>query len=256
MRIPHNIKIRVHESAHKKFESRRSATRKKVEGTGAGYTVTIMDMEITEEPKIEYSTHTGSFVVTAPVEYGADAAGRNWSSGSSWSVSGLNAELGVEPDPCRGDLTFKIRDSPKIWKYVDPVYFEDEDKPTWDEKIEALQGYFYKGRTFSDFSEYYGVSVFHTDYVGSVGVYFPSDALANRFDLDLEFEERPRRDTGNYDDRIDGTLTIDSAFLQDIGAAHRTTLQDAVIAPDDPEDDDDDDDDDDDEFRYWWEKSP
>lgn len=250
MRIPHNIKIRVHESAHKKFESRRP-TRKKVEGTGAGYTVTIMDMEITEEPKIEYSTHTGSFVVTAPVEYGADAAGRNW------SVSGTNAELAVEPDPYRGDLIFKIKDSPKIWKDMDPAYFEDEDKPTRDEKIEALRSYFYKGRTFGDFYKYYGGSVFHKDYAGSVGVYFPSSPYLyrpykDRFDLGLKLEEMPRRGTGTYDALIDGTLTIDSTFLQDIGA----TLRDTVIAHDDPEDDDDDDDDDDDEFRYWWENSP
>ena len=142
MRIPHNIKIRVRESAHKKFESRRPAResrsipRKKVEGPGSGYTVTITDLEITEEPKIEYSANTGSFVVTATVEYGADAEGYDW------SVSGVNAEVGMAPDPYRGELIFNIKDSPKIWKDVDPLHFEDTDKPTRDEKIESLRSYF------------------------------------------------------------------------------------------------------------------
>jgi len=214
-----SIKIRVRESAHKKFESRRptresrSIPRKKVEGAGAGYTVTIKDLEITEEPKIEYSANTGSFVVTASVEYGADAEGYDW------SVSGLNAELGDEPDPYRGDLIFKIKDSPKIWKDVDPAYFEDEDKPTRDEKIEALRSYFYKGRAFSDFYENYGGGWFHKPYVDSVSVYFPSNPYGDRFDLDLEFED-PRRYDDTYDDLVDGTLTIDSAFLQDIELAY------------------------------------
>jgi len=213
-----SIKIRVRESAHKKFESRRPAResrsipRKKVEGPGAGYTVTITDLEITEEPKIEYSANTGSFVVTAPVEYGADAAGYDW------SVSGIHAELGEKPDPYQGELIFKIKDSPKIWKDVDPAYFEDEDKPTRDEKIESLRSYFYKGRTFGDFSENYGGGWSHIPYVDSVSVYFPSNPYVDRFDLDLEFV--PRRDKGTYDDLIDGTLTIDSAFLQYIAFAH------------------------------------
>lgn len=214
-----NIKIRVRESAHKKFESRRSTResrsipRKKVEGPGAGYTVTITDLEITEEPKIEYSANTGSFVVTAPVEYGADAAGYDW------SVSGVHAELGEKTDTYRGDLIFNIKDSPKIWKDVDPAYFEDEDKPTRDEKIEALRSYFYKGRTFGDFSENYGGGWSHIPYVDSVSVYFPSNPYGDRFDLDLEFED-PRSYDDTYDALVDGTLTIDSAFLQDIEFAH------------------------------------
>lgn len=214
-----SIKIRVRESAHKKFESRRptresrSIPRKKVEGPGAGYTVTITDLEITEEPKIEYSANTGSFVVTAPVEYGADAAGYDW------SVSGVNAEVGMASDPYRGELIFNIKDSPKIWKDVDPAYFEDEDKPTRDEKIEALRSYFYKGRTFGDFSENYGGGWFHVPYVDYVSVYFPSNPYGDRFDLDLEFED-PRSYDDTYDDLVDGTLTIHSAFLQDIEFAY------------------------------------
>lgn len=214
-----SIKIRVRESAHKKFESRRptresrSVTRKVVEGPGAGYTVTIKDLEITEEPTIEYSANTGSFVVTAPVEYDADAAGYDW------SVSGVNAEVGMASDPYRGELIFNIKDSPKIWKDVDPRYFEDEDKPTRDEKIEALRSYFYKGRTFGDFSENYGGGWSHTPYVDSVSVYFPSNPYGGRLDLDLEFED-PRSYDDTYDDLVDGTLTIDSAFLQDIEFAH------------------------------------
>jgi len=214
-----SIKIRVRESAHKKFESRRPAResrsipRKKVEGPGSGYTVTITDLEITEEPKIEYSANTGSFVVTAPVEYGADAEGYDW------SVSGIHAELGVKPAPYRGELIFNIKDSPKIWKDVDPRYFEDEDKPTRDEKIEALRSYFYKGRTFGDFSENYGGGWSHTPYVDSVSVYFPSNPYGDRFDLDLEFED-PRSYDDTYDDLVDGTLTIHSAFLQDIEFAY------------------------------------
>ncbi len=213
-----SIKIRVRESAHKKFESRRPAResrsipRKKVEGPGAGYTVTITDLEITEEPKIEYSANTGSFVVTAPVEYGADAEGYDW------SVSGIHAELGEKPDPYRGELIFNIKDSPKIWKAVNPSYFEDEDKPTRDEKIEALQSYFYEGRTFGDFEENYGGGWSHVSYPDSVGVRFPRDAFAPRFSEDLLFDSGSYNDT--YDDLVDGTLTIDSAFLQDIEFAY------------------------------------
>ena len=232
MHIPYNIKIRVRESAHKKFESRRPAresrsiTRKVVEGAGAGYTVTITDLEITEEPKIEYSANTGSFVVTTPVEYVADAEGYDW------SVSAVNAEAGGGPrtasNPYIGDLIFKIKDSPEIWKDVDPAYFEDEDKPTRAEKIEALQGYFYKGRTFGDFHESYGGGWSHVSYPDSVGVCFPSDDFTNRFSEDLVFDRDLEFESGgynvNYADSIGGALTMDSDFLQDIEFAREYAI--------------------------------
>ena len=174
------------------------------EGPGAGYTVTIKDMTISDEPKI--SKDGDKFIVEAPVEYEANAEGYDW--GSAYIMNELvGTDEGTFPhNPFKGVLTMEVKDSPDIWGVMNDKFFDDVDNPTDEEKISVLKDRFYKGATFNDFEQNYGGGYSHSKFVSEDDVCMQADW--DGFN-DIEFG-------GAADGYASGTLTIDDRFVEDI----------------------------------------
>lgn len=174
------------------------------EGPGAGYTVTIKGMTISDEPKI--SKDGDKFIVEAPVEYEADAEGYDWS--SAYIMNELvDTDEGTFPhNPFKGVLTMEVKDSPDIWGVMNDKFFDDVDNPTDEEKISVLKDRFYKGATFNDFEQNYGGGYSHSKFVSEDDVCMQADW--DGFN-DIEFG-------GAADGYASGTLTIDDRFVEDI----------------------------------------
>ena len=174
------------------------------EGPGAGYTVTIKGMTISDEPKI--SKDGDKFIVEAPVEYEADAEGYDWS--SAYIMNELvGTDEGTFPyNPFKGVLTMEVKDSPDIWDVMNDKFFDDVDNPTDEEKISVLKDRFYKGATFNDFEQNYGGGYSHSKFVSEDDVCMQADW--DGF-TDIDFG-------GAADGYASGTLTIDNRFIEDI----------------------------------------
>lgn len=178
------------------------------EGPGAGYTVTIKDMTISDEPKI--SKDGDKFIVEAPVEYEADAEGYDWS--SAYIMNELvGTDEGTFPhNPFKGVLTMEVKDSPDIWGAMQNSFFADRDNPTEEEKMEILTDVFHKGASFNDFEQSYGGGYTHSKFVTTDDVCMQADYYGFN---DIEFG-------GAADGYASGTLTIDDRFIEDIEYAH------------------------------------
>ena len=174
------------------------------EGPGAGYTVTIKGMTISDEPKI--SKDGDKYIVEAPVEYEADAEGYDWS--SAYIMNELvGTDEGTFPhNPFKGVLTMEVKDSPDIWGAMQNSFFADRDNPTEEEKMEIITDVFHKGASFNDFEQNYGGGYSHSKFVSEDGVCMQADYYGfNDIDFGSESE--------GY---IGGTLTIDDRFIEDI----------------------------------------
>lgn len=174
------------------------------EGPGAGYTVTIKGMTISDEPKI--SKDGDKYIVEAPVEYEADAEGYDWS--SAYIMNELvGTDEGTFPhNPFKGVLTMEVKDSPDIWGAMQNSFFADRDNPTEEEKMEIITDVFHKGASFNDFEQSYGGGYTHSKFVSEDGVCMQADYYGfNDIDFGSESE--------GY---IGGTLTIDDRFIEDI----------------------------------------
>lgn len=178
------------------------------EGPGAGYTVTIKGMTISDEPKI--SKDGDKFIVEAPVEYEADAEGYDWS--SAYIMNELvGTDEGTFPhNPFKGVLTMEVKDSPDIWGAMQNSFFADRDNPTEEEKMEIITDVFHKGATFNDFEQSYGGGYTHSKFVSEDGVCMQADYYGFN---DIDFGSASE----GY---IGGTLTIDDRFIEDIEYAH------------------------------------
>lgn len=174
------------------------------EGPGAGYTVTIKGLTISDEPKI--SKDGDRFIVEAPVEYEADAEGYDW--GSAYIMNELvGTDEGTFPhNPFKGVLTMEVKDSPDIWDVMNDKFFDDVENPTDEEKISILKDRFYKGASFNDFEQNYGGGYSHSKFVSEDDVCMQADW--DGFN-DIEFG-------GAADGYASGTLTIDNRFIEDI----------------------------------------
>lgn len=178
------------------------------EGPGAGYTVTIKGMTISDEPKI--SKDGDKYIVEAPVEYEADAEGYDWSSAYIMNEI-IGTDEGTFPhNPFKGVLTMEVKDSPDIWGAMQNSFFADRDNPTEEEKMEIITDVFHKGASFNDFEQSYGGGYTHSKFVPEDGVCMQADYYGfNDIDFGSESE--------GY---IGGTLTIDDRFIEDIEYAH------------------------------------
>lgn len=194
----------------KKSESSKTDVRsnKKNEGPGAGYTVTIKEMTIAEEPKITYDEAKDVFKVVAPVEYEADAEGYDWS--SAYIVNELmGMDEGTFPyNPFKGELELEIPNDESVWNEIDGSAFDDAENPTIDEKLDVLHSAFYKDKKFDDFSENYGGGWSHSKYTDVAQLVATPDWYG---DFEIDFATSTD---------FNGTLTIDEYFLQDIEVAH------------------------------------
>lgn len=194
----------------KKSESSKTAVRnnKKNEGPGAGYTVTIKEMTIAEEPKITYDEAKDVFKVVAPVEYEADAEGYDWS--SAYIVNELmGMDEGTFPyNPFKGELELEIPNDESVWNEIDGAAFNDAENPTIDEKLDVLHSAFYKDKKFEDFSESYGGGWSHSKYTDVAQLVATPDWYG---DFEIDFATSTD---------FNGTLTIDEYFLQGIEIAH------------------------------------
>lgn len=181
---------------------------KKNEGPGAGYTVTIKDMEISDEPKVEYDENKGVFTVEANVEYEANAEGYDWSTDYVMHDV-IGTDVGTFPhNPYKGVLKLEMEDSEEAWGNYNPNNFEDPENPTIQEKLDALKYDICKGASFNDFDGMFGGGYVHSGMSSEIEV----SAFLN-WDGVEDFE------MSSYGE-LKGTLTIDPYFIGNIEFAY------------------------------------
>ena len=200
------IKIKLYDSDAERLAKK--SENKKNEGPGAGYTVTIKEMRIVENPKISYDEAKNVFKVVAPVEYEADAEGYDWS--SAYIINELmGMDEGTFPhNPFKGELNLEIRNDESVWSEIDGAAFDDAENPTIEEKLDVLNSAFYKDKSFDEFGESYGGGWSHSSYTDVAEITATPDWYG---DFTIDFAVSTEHD---------GTLTIDERFLQDIEFAH------------------------------------
>lgn len=169
---------------------------KKNEGHGAGYTVTIKDMEISDEPKVEYDEKKGVFTVEANVEYEANAEGYDWSTDYVMHDV-IDTDEGTFPhNPYKGVLKLEITNTTDVWDSAEGLSTE--------EKVEDLKSSFYKGASFEDFEGSFGGGWSHSKMDDVVDVYAYTNDYGH---VSIDFG----KDVGIF-----GSLTIDERFVQNV----------------------------------------